>query len=57
MHPDTDELCYVVSGHMEVSVMTDNGEESVDLPAGTVYAIPKGTGISQRRSNRPLSSA
>ena len=42
MHPDTDELFYVVSGHMEVTVMRANGPETVDLPAGSVYTIPKG---------------
>lgn len=42
MHPDSDELFHVVSGHMEVTVMTVVGPETVDLPAGTVYTIPRG---------------
>jgi mannose-6-phosphate isomerase-like protein (cupin superfamily) len=41
MHPDTDELFHVVEGHMEVLVMTADGPEAVDLPAGSVFVIPR----------------
>jgi len=42
MHPDTDELFHVVDGHMEIVIMTADGPERVDLPAGSVFVIPRG---------------
>ena len=43
MHPDTDELLQVVEAeHMEVIVMMVDGPERVDLPAGSLFVIPRG---------------
>jgi mannose-6-phosphate isomerase-like protein (cupin superfamily) len=42
MHPDTDELSYVIDGHMEVIVMTTAGPECIDLQARTIFVIPRG---------------
>jgi mannose-6-phosphate isomerase-like protein (cupin superfamily) len=42
MHPDTDELFHVIEGHMEVVVINDDGPRHVDLPAGSIFVIPRG---------------
>ena len=51
MHPDPDELFYVVDGHMKVTLMTADRPEVVDLPEEASSSSRRGTGISLRRSS------
>jgi mannose-6-phosphate isomerase-like protein (cupin superfamily) len=42
MHPDTDELFYVLDGEFEITLLKDDGMEHFVAPAGSVFSIPKG---------------
>jgi mannose-6-phosphate isomerase-like protein (cupin superfamily) len=42
LHPDADELLYVVEGGVEVTVLTDAQTVSVSVPAGSVFVVPRG---------------
>jgi hypothetical protein len=54
MHPDTDELFYVVSGHMEVTLMTAEGGRSWSTCLREGCSSSHGvTGTNQRRSSPP----
>jgi mannose-6-phosphate isomerase-like protein (cupin superfamily) len=43
MHPDGDELLYMVSGAVTVRLELPEGERVVDLGAGEAIVVPKGT--------------
>jgi mannose-6-phosphate isomerase-like protein (cupin superfamily) len=43
MHPDGDEVLYLVSGAVTVSLELPDGEQTVDLGAGDALVIPQGT--------------
>lgn len=43
MHPDGDELLYVIDGVMHVLLELDDGDRTIDVPAGQAIVIPKGT--------------
>ena len=42
MHPDTDELFYIIEGTFEVVLLKDEGPEHFVAPAGSTLVIPKG---------------
>ncbi|MEL7494653.1 MAG: cupin domain-containing protein [Cyanobacteria bacterium J06554_11] len=42
MHPDTDELFYVIEGTFEATLITDAGETHHVAAAGSMLVIPKG---------------
>lgn len=42
LHPDTDELLYVVEGAVEVTVLVDEGLVVTAVPAGSVFVVPRG---------------
>ncbi len=42
MHPDGDELLYVISGRVTVVMEMENGEERTALAAGEAVVVPKG---------------
>jgi mannose-6-phosphate isomerase-like protein (cupin superfamily) len=42
MHPDGDELLYLVSGAVTVTLELDDGDRRVDLGAGDAIVVPKG---------------
>jgi mannose-6-phosphate isomerase-like protein (cupin superfamily) len=43
MHPDGDELLYVIDGRMRVLLELDGGERVVDVDAGQAVVVPQGT--------------
>lgn len=43
MHPDGDELLYMVSGSITVRLELPGGERTVDVGAGEAVVVPKGT--------------
>ena len=42
MHPDGDELLYLVSGRVDVVLEEDGGEERVELEPGQAFVVPRG---------------
>jgi mannose-6-phosphate isomerase-like protein (cupin superfamily) len=42
MHPDGDELLYVISGHMRVVLELDEGDHVVDVRPGDALVVPRG---------------
>jgi mannose-6-phosphate isomerase-like protein (cupin superfamily) len=42
MHPDGDELLYLVSGHVKVVMEVEGGDETVDVHGGEAIVVPKG---------------
>lgn len=42
LHPDTDELFYVLEGEVEITLLTDAGPEHHRAPAGSTFVVPKG---------------
>ena len=42
MHPDTDELFYVLDGDLRISLLSDTKPENFIAPAGSTFAVPKG---------------
>jgi mannose-6-phosphate isomerase-like protein (cupin superfamily) len=43
MHPDGDELLFLVSGRMQVMLELDDGGRVVDLGPGQALVVPQGT--------------
>jgi len=43
MHPDADELLFLVSGHADVVMEIDGREEALELKAGQACIVPRGT--------------
>jgi mannose-6-phosphate isomerase-like protein (cupin superfamily) len=43
LHPNEDELLYVIEGQMEVTLLVDDGETTVTLKPGCLFVVPKGT--------------
>jgi len=43
MHPDADELLYLISGRVEVVLELEDGEQRVELGAGQAIVVPQGT--------------
>ena len=43
MHPDADELLYLISGRVEVVLELDDGERRVEVDAGQAIVVPQGT--------------
>ena len=42
MHPDTDELFFILEGEFEMTVLTEDDEEHHVLPAGQCFVVRKG---------------
>lgn len=42
MHPDTDELFYIVDGVFEITLLEDNGPTHHVVPAGSIFVVPQG---------------
>jgi mannose-6-phosphate isomerase-like protein (cupin superfamily) len=42
MHPDGDELLYLISGHLDVLLEEDGGWRSVELKPGGALVVPRG---------------
>lgn len=42
MHPDTDELFYVIEGALEIELLTDQGSERYVAHAGETMVVPVG---------------
>ena len=42
MHPDADELLYLVSGRIEVRLELDGGDRTVVVEAGQALVVPRG---------------
>jgi quercetin dioxygenase-like cupin family protein len=42
MHPDGDELLYVVSGRFHISLELDGGNRDLELRAGEALVVPRG---------------
>lgn len=42
MHPDTDELFYVIAGTFEVTILKPDGAEHLVAPAGSTLVVPRG---------------
>ena len=43
VHPDGDELLYMVSGRISVRLELPEGDRTVDVAAGEALVVPKGT--------------
>ena len=43
MHPDADEVLYLISGRIRVRLELDGGAREADVRAGQALAIPRGT--------------
>ena len=43
MHPDADELVYVVSGRMQMTLELDDGPRALELEPGQAVVVPRGT--------------
>ncbi|WP_319456514.1 MULTISPECIES: cupin domain-containing protein [unclassified Mycobacterium] len=41
-HDDTDELFMVISGELSIDLDGDGGNQTVVLPAGSVFVVPRG---------------
>ncbi|NKB36228.1 MAG: cupin domain-containing protein [Gammaproteobacteria bacterium] len=42
MHPDTDELFYIIEGEVEFTLLEETGAKKYKTGAGAVFAVPKG---------------
>jgi len=42
LHPDGDELLYIVDGEVEMTTLTEDGAVTSIVPAGSVFVCPKG---------------
>ena len=42
MHPDTDELFYVLDGEFEITLLQEDGPAKYTAPAGSVFVVPRG---------------
>ena len=42
MHPDTDEIFYILDGGFEITLLTASDTEHHQLEAGTMFVVPKG---------------
>ena len=42
MHPDTDELFYILEGEFEVTLWRGEAAEEFVAPAGSLFVVPKG---------------
>ena len=42
MHPDTDELFFILDGEFEITVLTESNEEQHVLGAGQCFVVPRG---------------
>ncbi len=42
MHPDTDELFYIIAGEVSFTLLEDTGEKNYQAGAGSVFVVPKG---------------
>ena len=42
MHPDGDELLYLISGRVQVVLELDDGDRVVDVDAGQALVVPRG---------------
>jgi mannose-6-phosphate isomerase-like protein (cupin superfamily) len=43
MHPDADEILFLVSGRVAVSLELEDGEQVIELGPGDTCIVPKGT--------------
>ena len=43
MHPDGDELLYVIDGRMRVQLELSGGDQVVEVDAGHAIVVPRGT--------------
>ena len=43
MHPDGDELLFVIDGSMRVLLEFDDGDQIVEVEAGSAIVVPQGT--------------
>lgn len=41
MHPDTDEMFYVLEGELEIVLLLESGESKVTIESGSVFVIPQ----------------
>ena len=48
LHPDSDEFLHTLEGSAQVTLLTEAGEELVEIPAGSVFVVPKGVWHKQR---------
>jgi mannose-6-phosphate isomerase-like protein (cupin superfamily) len=42
MHPDTDELFYIIDGEFEITLLEQESPEHFVVPAGSAFSVPKG---------------
>lgn len=42
MHPDTDELFYIIEGSFEATLLTGEEPKHVVVPAGSMFVVPRG---------------
>lgn len=42
MHPDTDELFYIIDGEAEITLLDEDGPDHHVAPTGTAFVVPKG---------------
>ena len=42
MHPDTDELFYILEGEFEITLLKNEEAEHFTAPAGSVFVVPRG---------------
>lgn len=42
LHRDADELLHVLDGHVELTVIEDDGPKTVDVRGGMIVIVPKG---------------
>ena len=42
MHPDTDELFWIIAGEFEITLRLPEGEEHHTVRAGSCFVVPKG---------------
>ena len=42
MHPDADEVLFLISGSVDVLLELDDGEQTLELTAGDACIVPKG---------------
>lgn len=41
MHPDTDEFFYIAEGEFQMTLLLEDGAETVTAPAGSVFVVPR----------------
>lgn len=41
MHPDTDEMFYVLEGELEIVLLLESGESKVTIKSGSVFVVPQ----------------